>query len=262
MELDGKIPPGDPLWREFNGSFENYDATLPAIAYMIDAGRAFTTWHANGWRASANYICGQHIGIDFDTEDERSSLPHLLNDQFIARYGALVYATPSSTPDAPRSRALFVLDKPIMQAANYVSAAEAMLWIFGATADRKCKDAARFFYGSLGSTPTHLDNILPLDVVRDAIARHARWKDAQAKPQAARMPAGDDGKALAGTLRFAGDASEGERNTSLYWAARRWAERSVPQSAAETMAVQVARKSGLEDAEAYAVVRSAYRGPR
>jgi hypothetical protein len=137
-----------------------------------------------------------------------------------------------------------------------------LLWIFGAAADGKCKDAVRFFYGSVGSMPTRLNNILPLDVVRGAIARHTHWKDAQPKPkpQPAKMPSGDDGKALAGTLRFAEDAPKGERNTALYWAARRWAERAVPRSAAETMAVQVARSNGLEDTEAYSIVRSAYRG--
>lgn len=262
MELNAKIPPGDAMWPKFNGSFENYEARLPAVAWMIDEGRAFTTWHSNGWRHSKNYVCGQHLGLDFDTEDERSSIPFLLRDDFIARYGALVYATPSSKPDAPRSRVLFVLDAPIMQAANYARAASALIWLFGGHADRQCKDAARFFYGSVGSMPTHIDNVLPLDTIKALIAKQDAMSKPQPQRQAATLPAGDDGKALAGSLRFAADASEGQRNTSLYWAARRWAERNVPQSAAETMAVQVARSNGLEDAEAYSVVRSAYRVTR
>lgn len=200
MEIDGKIPPGDPLWREFNGSFENYEATVSAIAYMIDAGRAFTTWHANNWRTSDNYICGQHLGLDFDTEDERSSIGYLLNDQFIARYAALVYATPNSTPDAPRSRALFLLDQPIVQAVNYARAASAMIWSFGGHADRQCKDAARFFYGSLGSMPAPVGNILPLSVLRELITQHEAFSAMQAQPKrttyAARTNDAKDAQAL------------------------------------------------------------------
>lgn len=259
IELDGKIPPGSPIWPQFNASFENYEATIPAMAYMIDDGRAFTTWHANNWRQNNNFICGQHLGIDFDT----LGIDSVLGESFVQRYGALVYATPSSTPEAPRSRALFVLDTPIMQASNYTLAVSALIWSFGGTADRQCKDAARFFYGSLGSMPTRLDNVLPLAVVRELIGTWQQWQTMQAAPHPTPTThTGDDNKAIAGALRFAADASQGERNTSLYWAARRWAERSIPQGDAETMAVQVARSNGLEDAEAFAVVRSAYRGPR
>lgn len=181
IELDGKIPPGSPIWAQFNASFENYEATIPAMAYMIDDGRAFTTWHAHNWRQTDNFICGQHLGIDFDTLGVAS----VLAEPFVQRYAALVYATPSSTPEAPRSRALFVLDTPIMQAANYTAAASALIWSFGGSADRQCKDAARFFYGSLASMPTRLDNVLPLAVVRDLIGTWQQWQTMQATPKPA-----------------------------------------------------------------------------
>lgn len=113
-ELAGKIPPGDPVWRIFNGSFENLELRASVIGLLIDDGHAFTTWHANAWRDSKNYICGQHLGIDFDS----SSIAQVLADPFVQRYGSLVYATPSSTPEAPRSRAVFLLDEPIQQSAN------------------------------------------------------------------------------------------------------------------------------------------------
>ena len=177
MELDGKIPQGAPIWGEFNRSFENLELTPPMIALLIDDGRAFTTWHTGG-RKGENYICGQHLGLDFDTR----SVADVLEEPFVQKYAALVYATPSSTPEAPHCRALFLLDRPIMQAQNYVAAATALIWSFGGTADRRCKDAARFFYGSLGSMPTRLDNELPLDAVRDLIAKHTQWQAMQAPP--------------------------------------------------------------------------------
>lgn len=168
MQLEGKIPHGSPLWNEFNASFENDELPLPAITYMIDDGCSFTTWHDHQWRKSANFLCGQHIGIDFD---ERSVDDALL-DPFVQRYAGLVYRTPSSTAESPRCRVLFALDVPIYQSANYVAAVTALIWLFGATADRKCKDACRFFYGSLGSMPTRLNNVLPLETVKALIASH------------------------------------------------------------------------------------------
>ncbi len=168
MELPGKIPPGSPIWKEFNASFENMEIDAPTISFLIDEGRAFTTWHGNNWRDSDNFICGQHIGLDFDS----SGIDTVLRDPFIQKYASILYATPSSTPENPRCRALFLLDTPIMQAANYGRAAAALIWLFGETADRQCKDAVRFFYGSLASMPTRLDNILPLTVLRQTIANH------------------------------------------------------------------------------------------
>lgn len=176
MELDGKLAPGDPIWARFNASFENLEASPHAIGWMIDDGRPFTTWHSHNWRTSANFICGQHLGVDFDTQGVDATLA----DPFVDTYAAIVYATPSSTPEAPRSRAVFLLDAPIMQASNYVRAASALIWLFGGQADRQCKDAARFFYGSLACIPTRRDRVLPLDVVRSLIAQ----TEAVAKPAA------------------------------------------------------------------------------
>ena len=172
MVLRSKIPPGDDLWGEFNGSFENMEIEPQDIANLIYTGHPFTTWHANHWRHSRNYQLGQHIGIDFDTEDERSTLAYLARDKFVSRYANLIYTTPSHRPEAPRSRVLFLLDAPIHQAKNYAAAAAALLWLFG-SADRQCKDAARFFYGSVNCDVEWMpDNVLPLDTVKQIISQY------------------------------------------------------------------------------------------
>ena len=170
--LTQKIPPGSPYWSEFNGSFRNKEIAQPEMVSQIAGGHAFTTWHSDNWRHSRNYLLGQHLGIDFDTEDERSSIDYLIADPFIRKYGTLLYTTPSHTPDAPRARVVFLLDTPIHQAKNYVLAASSLLWLFG-TADRQCKDAVRFFYG--GSPDGRVEwpaNVLPLAIVKDLIARY------------------------------------------------------------------------------------------
>lgn len=170
MALRGKIADGDSLWPDFTGSFRNLELDTIDIANEIYCGHPLTTWHKNNWRHSSNYVLGQHIGLDFDTGDKQSTLAYLAKDKFVAKYASLIYTTPSHTPDAPRARVLFFLDQPIQQAKNYISAATALLWLFG-TADTKCKDPCRFFYGSLNCDVEYLDNVLPLERVKEIIAQ-------------------------------------------------------------------------------------------
>jgi len=171
MALSEKIPPGSPLWSEFNASFNNMDLEAIDIINLIYQGHPFTTWHKDHWRHSKNYQLGMHVGMDFDTEDKRSTLAHLSSDKFIQRYANVIYTTPSHTPEAPRARVLFLLDAPIHQAQNYTLAVSALLWLFG-NADRQCKDAVRFFYGSVSCEVEYIDQKLPLTVVKDLIGRY------------------------------------------------------------------------------------------
>ena len=171
MALDRKLAPGDPIWHDFNGSFVNRELTPFDFAHAIYDGHPFTTWHANGWRTSANYVCGQHLGLDFDAGDQSATLPALIANPFIHRHANILYTTPSHTPEAPRARVVFLLDTPIMQAKNYALAAAALLWLFG-TADRACRDAARFWYGSLRCEIEMFDNVLSLATVKHIIAQY------------------------------------------------------------------------------------------
>lgn len=171
MAFDQKIAHGDPVWKDFNGSFVNQELELHDIANEIYMARPFTTWHKNNWRDSQNYQLGQHIALDFDSEDERSTLTYLAKDKFIQKYAAFIYTTPSHTPLTPRARVLFVLDRPIHQAKNYTAAVSALLWLFG-TADRQCKDPCRFFYGSRNCEFEWIDNILALEKVKEIIGQY------------------------------------------------------------------------------------------
>lgn len=168
--LQGKLPPGDPGWPAFNGSFRNVEAPQIEIMDALWTGHPITTWHKDHWRKGENYILGQHLGLDFDTKDEQSTIPHLLQDSFIRRYAAMVYTTPSHTPAEPRARVIFLLDTPIHQPENYKRASLALLWIFGA-ADAKCKDPVRFFYGGKpGACEMEwIGNELPLAKIKDLI---------------------------------------------------------------------------------------------
>lgn len=164
-----KLPPGDPRWRDFNGSFRNTTVEPSQLMDAIYYGHAMTTQHRNGWRSAENYYQGQHIGLDFDSEDKNSTIAHLEADKFVRQYASIIHTTMSHQPDKPRARVVFLLDTPIMQAKNYSLAATALLWLFG-TADRQCKDAVRFFYGSPGCEFSFINEVLPLDKVKRIIA--------------------------------------------------------------------------------------------
>lgn len=166
-----KIPPGSPVWKDFNASFVNLDVDMGGIMTFVYRGYAMTTQHKNKWRATENYIKGQHIGLDFDSEDAASRLETLAADKFVQKYAAFIHTTISHTPEAPRARVMFLLDAPIMQAKNYTLASSALLWVFG-TADRQCKDAVRFFYGSPGCEFVKIGKVLPLEVVKKLIEKY------------------------------------------------------------------------------------------
>ena len=170
-ELQHKIPPGDPFWPKFNAGFVNTEADTTEIMDAIYSGRAITTQHKDNWRTSANYLLGQHLALDFDSEDEQSTIQVLEKDKFICKYASFIHTTISHKPEAPRARVIFTLDAPIMQAKNYALAAQSLLWLFGA-ADRQCKDPVRFFYGSPNCDFEFLGNTLPLDTVKKLIASY------------------------------------------------------------------------------------------
>lgn len=260
LRLEDKIPADDPLWPRFNASFVNRELPLIEIANEIYSGHAFTAWHKNHWRHTENYQLGQHIGLDFDTKDKYSTLHHLKQDKFIACRAALIYTTPSHTPDSPRARVVFTLDTPIYQPQNYVLAATALVWMFG-KADAKCKDAARFFYGSVGCDVEYLDNVLPIEIVKNLI-RSYRETGEKAKKI---VQASTDMDANHLTDTVIEKIMEGERNSLGFWLACRLAENGFSRDEAEHQLrryQQAATRVGhtpYSEHEALVSVASAYR---
>lgn len=262
LSLKGKIPSGDPLWPKHTASFVNEDLETLAIATKIFGGHSFTTWHKDNWREASNYLLGQHLGLDFDTEDERSSLDWLSKEPFIAKYAAFCYTTPSHTTEAPRARAVFLLDTPIYQAKNYVLSASALTWLFS-HADSKCKDPARFFYGSLYCDVAYLDKVLPLDVVKEIITKYQQTGQREKRFRSGRTTIDTSAaKLVEAAIRL---AREGERNDLGYWLACRLAESGLPQHEAPPYlldyqrAVERAGKALYTEAEALNSIRSAYK---
>lgn len=176
IALSGKIPAGDKRWGVFNDSFENLEIEPIDIANAIYTGRSITTWH-NGRRSLDNFVLGQHIAVDMDSGDSRSAIDTLIGIEFVQMYASLIYTTPSHTPQAPRARILFLLDKPIEDKDAYQQAAKFVCSMFDGC-DTACTDASRFFYGSLNCQIEMFHKTLPLAHLR---MHYKRMQKAQPK---------------------------------------------------------------------------------
>ena len=105
-----KLPPGDPRWGAYTRNFKPKLHRLESFTADIRAGYSFSPVMLGNHRSQANFLSAQHLVLDFDNGDETCSLDALEADPFIRAHAALLYATPSSTPEAPRSRVVFLLD--------------------------------------------------------------------------------------------------------------------------------------------------------
>lgn len=170
VALSGKPPKGDPLWKSLSGTFENREITMIDLVNELWSGHAATTWHSNKWRHQKNFILGQHLGLDFDTGDNRSSLSKVSGDAFIKKHASFLYETYNADPanGVHRIRAIFLLDTPIHQPANYALAAQALLWLFG-TADPSGKDPCRQWFGTNRKEVRIIGNTLSLALMKDII---------------------------------------------------------------------------------------------
>ena len=77
-----------------------------------------------------------------------------------------------------------------------------------------------------------------------------------------RPPAGDKGEALGRLTRFVSNAQNGQRNSCLYWAARRAAEGGMTDDGAKQALAEAAMAIGTDEKEAYRTVGSAFRAGR
>jgi hypothetical protein len=175
-------------WRWYNGAFTNVDTSLQGLENHIYWGHAYTTQHRD-YRKASNFIQGQHAGLDFDGLEPGTTLQSLVDgDSFIAKYAALLHTTASHTPDAPRIRVLFVLDRPIRDAGKYTLLAKALLDRYD-MADKSCKDACRLFFGAEGCDALSLGNVLTLEAAAEMLVQpYEERLAATRKPLTSRTP--------------------------------------------------------------------------
>jgi len=166
-----KLPKDDSRWGKHTSSFDPQEISVDELMTAIRKGYSFSAEMEDGYRNGDNFISAQHLGLDFDTEDENSSLAVLVNDPFIKEYSTFLYTSASHTPEKPRARVIFILDKPVTDADKYSQYATVLTEKFYLS-DGQCKDAARFWYGSKNCKGKYLGNKLPIEVLDELLSKY------------------------------------------------------------------------------------------
>lgn len=130
----------------------------------IQSGKAFTMGYYEGnTRRKETFVSAQIVGLDFDKD---VSVADCLANSFIVQNAALIYATPSSTREHPKTRVMFVLDSAVTTVATWERLQRALIWAFNELSpDPSCKDAARLFYGSNKGESVVLSHVLAVAVL-------------------------------------------------------------------------------------------------
>jgi hypothetical protein len=167
-------------WRIFNAQFVNLDLPVQHLPEQVERGYAYTAQHS-GYRKADNFICAQHVGLDYDTGDERSSFRYLLSDEFIRNNAYFLHSTASHTNEKPRSRVIFVLDRPIYDVTKYALLTEAFAETYKTNghADPSCKDPVRLFFGAEGCNIMILGNTLSLTTAAKIVLPYKEQKEKQ-----------------------------------------------------------------------------------
>lgn len=156
----GKVKPEELSNPAFYLSFFNTEEDVDGLIRSITDGYLFTSRIIPGAsRTTKNFLGGQVLALDLDTEDERSTFDYLSKDEFIARYAAFGYTTPSHTPSAPRCRIVFVLSSEVRDVNIFSYISIALNRMFD-DSDSACKDPVRLYFGSEGADTVLFGNTL------------------------------------------------------------------------------------------------------
>ena len=205
--LKGKAPAtwksGD--WAHFHRTLQPMELSPRDMAIHVWRGYAFTPVFGEA-RREEHFKRAYHIALDFDTGDESSSLPFLMErpGTFAWMFASFGYSTPSSAEDAPRSRVVFILDAPLLSPDEYRAAYAAVAWRMaeeGSETDRACKDPLRLYYGSPSCKVSPNWSVLPHAALNVLLEQyHDAHPAAPAPRPAAFVPVAPDEKRASGKL--------------------------------------------------------------
>ncbi len=268
--LPGKIQGNDRAgWAALYRSLSERQLNVLEIADLLYRGHAIAPV-LDGWRSYDHFVAGQHIGIDLDTEDRRSAISTLIDHDLVQMYGAIIHATPSSTPTAPRSRVIFLLDQPITDPYAYKAAIRTLSAYF-AGVDISSAEATRTFFGNGKLAESHnVDGLwIPSDSRLPLADLRAMYQAQQEQAKRSTRPAPDYTSATINIQKTLATciakAAHGQRNNIGFWLFCRLAENGIPFNDAEAVARQYAAgvpqtPDRYTEQEALQSVRSAYRG--
>jgi hypothetical protein len=130
MQLDGKLPDGDPRMAQLATGWVCQEFSQWDLAATLTFGQPWCQW-MDGRRKRENFLAGQLIGVDIDEMPmDYPTVDDMLAHPVVSQYALMLYHTPSSTPENPRVRIVFALDKRLESAEAYEAAVATLLSLF------------------------------------------------------------------------------------------------------------------------------------
>lgn len=164
--------------------FQDRVGTLADIRDEIKSGFAICGAQlGNRTRRKANVIGSHWVLIDIDGDWD---IPSALDIPFVQDHCALIYTTPSHTPENNRFRLIFVLPEFVEDRKAVEAVIRSVMSVIP-QADAACKDACRIFFGNTGATfPLYnpeatLSEAFVADAIANAKAEEKTKAEAKAK---------------------------------------------------------------------------------
>lgn len=210
-------------------SFKAQTRTVKSFIQSVTRGGAWAVGnYTDNFRTSAGFISSQVLALDFDNG---VSIDELLEVEFMRHYVTCLHPSPSHTNEHPKTRAIFVLSEPVYDGDTWEAYQIALIDYFqNFEPDTKCRDRARFFFGSdLRGAVGNFKTCLPIAVCEQMaeayVLREAdkqRFREQQRESRRVNAPATDKAKqayinsAIDGELRDLSMVGTGSRNNQLF----------------------------------------------
>jgi hypothetical protein len=259
-----------PTKEEYPGlqkSFENKQVSPLDLVTLITSGYSFTAEH-EGDKRKENWRSAQYVAVDLENSPD-ASLNAVEDNQFFSAYGFCSYTTFSHTEEKPRSRAVFILTRPVANVAEWSLMARAVTGMFGGAADAASSDVSRSFLGNPDAQLRMYDKYLPVDAAM-VLARQQERIDKERELSRQRDRAAyhsQDGAGVASLGKWLDDVARapyGKRNNTLNRAAfltGRYlvAPGKISEATAMSALLGAGMSAGLDDHEVKLTVATALR---
>jgi hypothetical protein len=111
--------PGEVARRRLGRGWTPFELSETAIADNVRAGRPLAPQYRGGNRKTVNFVCAGFLAADVD---RGMTLDEARNHPFVLHHASLVHTTVSHTAERDRFRIIFLLDEPVLNAADWADA--------------------------------------------------------------------------------------------------------------------------------------------
>jgi hypothetical protein len=175
--------PAEPGPVNYAKGWQPVDVTAEDLIGNISQGRAYSAQFVGGYRKTQNFIRCGILAADFD---HGPSLEEALKHEFIQNYASFIHTTASHTAERNRYRAVFLLDKPVLDADDFSDALLGLALTMGS--DRSATDSARMFFGKTDAIVHRIGLTLPPAVFADLRARGRDAREARSPRNGQLLP--------------------------------------------------------------------------